>query len=134
MSPLSPHAMIPVLHLAVLGSGPNRALIMLSRALPCCCLSACGVSLLSVDRSATPSLYSPHAAKSVTARLPGHCASTECQHWRTCDNTDHYTGWRLGAEWRNDSSRRGNSEGVRHDVVFSQPGHTENCVRDMSLT
>ena len=60
--------MIPVLHLVVLGSGPNRALIMLSRALPCCCLRVESLSLLSVNQSATPTLYSPHAAKSVTAQ------------------------------------------------------------------
>lgn len=57
---LSPHTMIPALHLVVLGSGPNRALIMLSRALPCCCLRVESPLL-----SATPSLYSTHAAKNV---------------------------------------------------------------------
>lgn len=38
VSSLSPHTMISVLHLVVLSSGPNRALITLSRALPCFCL------------------------------------------------------------------------------------------------
>lgn len=67
-SPLSPHTMIPVLHLVVLSSGPNKALIMLYRALPCCCLRV--ESLSSVLTSAPLPLFIARTLQKVS-HAPG---------------------------------------------------------------
>lgn len=79
VSSLSPHTMISVLHLVVLSSGPNRALITLSRALPCFCLRV--EFLSSVLTSAPLPLFIFRTLQKVSPS-PGHCASAECQRWR----------------------------------------------------
>lgn len=123
-------AVISVLHLVVLSSGLNRALITLSRALPSLCLRVEFLSSL-LKQSATPSPYNPHAARSVP--LTGSPVRPRRVHTAlACFHLMFVAATAAGKcvagrnEWRkrwSATSFSGGSRGAMEAPYFTQRGH-----------